>query len=248
MRGDRLRRPVADRALAAGLRAELEDRLFDVLGAGTREALVVRASDLRATPQVSELSHAPFGRLRGVLVTQLVRLLSVGHVIDDPYHDAVSAWLASGETGALADAFAQLDAEEVARLATDVTAHAVTLARRLGAINPQWRPRSAVRVLARVGAGAVVVRDQIDLIVGSMLTEHSSIALFDVTTSPFGADHERVLRFHALAFTLSCSLAPLRVVSLSSATDELWSIEVDDAMLRRGLDDVVDVLARKVNS
>jgi hypothetical protein len=246
MRGDRLHRPVADRTVAAGLRAELEDQLFRVLGTQPRDVITVRASDLRHNSHVSSLASAPFGRLRGVLVGQLVRLLSVGHQFDDPYLDSVTAWLASGETGALADAFAQLDNEERARLATDVTAHAVTLSRRLGPINPQWRPRSAVRTLARLVAGTVLVRDQLDLVVGSTLTEHASVALFDVTTSPFGPDHERVLRFHALAHTLSCSVAPLRVVSLSSATDELWALEVDDALLRRAVEELVDVVTVKV--
>lgn len=248
MRGDRRQRPLADRSVAAGLRGDLEDQLYELLANTDRDPIVLRASDLRQEPFVTPVASAPFGRLRGVLIGQLVRLMAVGHPIDDPYGDALSAWLASAETGTLADAFVQLDAEELARLATDVTAHAVTLTRRLGPINPQWRPRTGVRVVARLAAGAVQLRDQIDLVVGSVHTEHASVALFDVTTSPFGSDHERTLRFHALVQTLSSSVPPLRVVSLSSATNELWSLDVDNELLRRALRDVVDAVRTKVTS
>jgi hypothetical protein len=246
LRGDRSSRPLADRTIAAGLRGDLEDQLFEVLGTGERRPIVIRASDLRAYEFSTAVASAPFGRMRGVLVGQLVRLMAVGHIFDDPYLDALSAWQSAGETSDLVNAFEQLDREDRARLATDVTAHAVTLTRRMGAINPQWRPRSAVRMVARLASGAVLLRDHVDLIVGTLQSERASVALFDVTTSPFSDDHERVVRYHALTQTLTSGVAPLRVVSLSSATNELWSVPVDSELLRRALSDVVSTVQKKV--
>lgn len=246
LRGDRRHRPLADRVVAAGLRGDLEDQLFELLGSGEFDPVVLRASDLRTHEFSTPVSSAPFGRLRGVLVGQLVRLMSVGHAIDDPYLDALSAWRASAPTGDLSSEFARLDSEELARLATDVTAHAVTLTRRMGTINPQWRPRSAVRTVARLASGAVILRDQMDLVVGSLHTEHASVALFDITTSPFSSDHERILRYHALTHTLATCVAPLRVVSLSSATNELCSVDVDSELLRRALNEVVVAVSQKL--
>jgi hypothetical protein len=244
LRGDRLRRPASDRLIAAGLRADLEDRIFELSARHPRrEPLLVGPRQVREEPSVAALTRAPTGQLRGVLVGRLLALLVVGYRVEDPFADAWTAWRADarGELVTFAD---QLDSDELARLAADVTAHFVTLERRLGSINPSWRPRVDVRTSVRFGGGDVVVRDVVDLAVGSTSTAQASVACFDVTTSPFGAGHERVLRLHALSETLRSHVAPLRVVSLSTATDELWSVDVDAGLLRRALDELTAVIER----
>ncbi len=247
LRGDRSRRPLSDHAVAAGLRADLEDRLFELFHSTTApDPVRVGPRDVRDDPRVAELSHAPSGRLRGVLVGEILRLLSVGYVSDDPFRDALAAWRSQYPTGDLAAFADQLDADDRARLATDVTAHAVTLSQRLGGLNPRWRPRTNVSSVARLAGGRVEVRDIVDLVVGSVTTMRASITLFDVTTSPLNEGHERVQRFHALCETLRSHVAPLRVVTLSTATGDIWSMDVETELLRRALDELVGAIERRV--
>jgi hypothetical protein len=246
LRGDRSTRPGCDRTIAPGLRAELEDQIHALLSQNHRDdVLTVHPGHLRDVGRTADLGRAPTGRLRGVLVAQILRLLVVGHDMVDPFADAFDAWRTNGVGDELVNFAAQLGPDDLARLATDVTAHAVTLTQHLGRINPRWRPRTDVSSVSRLAGGTVVLRDRYDLVVGSTNTAQASIALFDVTTSPFGVGHERVLRYHALSETLRSGVAPLRVVSLSTATGDLWSIDVDTELLRRALGELTEVITEK---
>lgn len=240
MRGDRTKRPLIDVASASGLRSLLEDGIFEALGAARLEnPIVVRASSLQQRFAATDLTQSSIGRIRGVLVGQLLRLLSVGMSIDHAFEDAVAAW--RGEVGAdeLLQRFNTLDADDRARLATDVEAHCVTLTRALGAIPAGWLPRSGVRAIQRLAGGNVVLRDVVDLMIGTSTSEVASIALFDVTTSPLGEGAERTMRFHALLQTLRTSVMPLRTCTFSSATGEIWLRDVDYELLARSVDDVL---------
>jgi hypothetical protein len=240
LRGDRLVRPVVDRTSAGGLRALLEDGIYEIVGTESpRAPIVVRASSLRQAPRTSDLESSAHGRLRGVLVNQVLRLLSVGTAIDDFFDDAVCAW--RGEIGSnnLIDLLDQLDGDERARLATDVTAHCVTLTRALGVLPSRWMPRSSVRAIQSLSGGVVVLRDVIDLMIGTANDDVASIALFDVTTAPLGDGAERTMRYHALVQTLRTSTVPLRTSVFSTATGELWLRDVDHDLLIRSVDDVL---------
>jgi hypothetical protein len=92
------------------------------------------------------------------------------------------------------------------------------------------------------------LRDVVDLAVGSTHADVASVALVDVTTSPLGTSAERVMRFHALLETLRTSVVPLRTSIFSSATGELWTLDVDRELLMRGVDDVVETLKAMVGS
>jgi hypothetical protein len=239
LRGDRTKRPLIDTASAAGLRSLLDDGIYEVMGAERLTTpLVVRASSLHQRA-ANDIMASGTGRLRGVLVSQLLRLLSVGVSIDHAYDDALCAWRADVGTNELLVHLDQLDDDERARLSTDLEAHWVTLSRSLGEIPARWRPRSAARAIQRLAGGNVVLRDVVDLVIGNTTSDVASIALFDVTTSPLGEGAERTMRYHALVQTLRSSTMPLRTCTFSTATGELWVRDVDYSLLARSVDEVL---------
>lgn len=240
LRGDRTKRPLIDIASAAGLRSLLEDGIFEIVGAQRLATpIVVRTSSLHQRFATTDVSMSSTGRIRGVLLTQLLRLLSVGMTVDHAFDDALTAWRGDVGTSELMEQFASLDDDERARLATDVEAHFVTLGRALGEVPAQWKPRSGVRAIQRLAGGNVVLRDVVDLMIGTSTSEVASIALFDVTTSPLGEGAERTMRFHALLQTLRTSVMPLRTCTFSSATGEIWIRDVDYELLARSVEDVL---------
>jgi hypothetical protein len=239
LRGDRTKRPLIDIASAGGLRSLLEDGIFAIIGAANLETpIVVRASSLQPRFGVDLASSTP-GRIRGVLIGQLLRLLSVGMSIDHAFDDAVAAWRAEAGTNELIQRLDALDDDDRARLATDLEAHCVTLTRALGEIPARWMPRSNVRATQRLAGGSVVLRDVVDLMIGTSTSEVASIALFDVTTSPLGEGAERSMRYHALLQTMRTSMMPLRTCTFSSATGEMWIRDVDYELLARSVEDVL---------
>jgi len=241
LRGDPLERPMVDRTRAGGLRALLEDGIYDVVGANNPDVpIVIRSSTLRRDPPVIDSMASQLGRLRGVLVHQVLRLASVGVTPEFPFADALAAWRLDAR-GALVTCFDQLSSDDRARLEADVSAHAVTLRRALGDIPASWMPRSALRVSQRLAGGRVLLHDLVDLMVGTT-SGVASVALLDLSTSPLGQDAERTLRYHALVQTLRTSIPPLRVSSFSSATGELWTSDVDDDLLNRAAHDVLEAV------
>jgi hypothetical protein len=239
LRGDRSKRPLIDTASAAGLRSLLDDGIYEVMGAErVTTPLVVRASSLHRAA-ATDIMTSGTGRLRGVLVSQVLRLLSVGVSIDHPFDDALCAWRSEVGTNDLLEHLERLDDDERARLATDLDAHCVTLSRALGEIPARWRPRSAARAIQRLAGGNVVLRDVVDLVMGNTTSDVASIALFDVTTSPLGEGAERTMRYHALVQTLRTSTMPLRTCTFSTATGELWVRDVDYSLLARSVDEVL---------
>lgn len=244
LRGDRARRPRIDTTSSAGLRATLDDGIYEIIGAKQLAApVVVRASSLHQRANTSDLSMSSHGRLRGVLISQLLRLMSVGIAIDHAFDDAVAAWRSEVGTSDLLEQLDRFDHDERARLATDLSAHCVALARALGPIPAGWLPRSSVRASQRLAGGSVMLRDVVDLMIGSTTSSAASVALFDVTTSPLGEGAERTMRFHALVQTLRTSTMPLRTCTFSTATGELWIRDVDYELLARSVDEVLSAVA-----
>jgi hypothetical protein len=243
LRGERTDRPVANASAAAGLRALLEDSIYEILGPSLRDApLVVRASSFRESAPLADPSYSSLARVRGILINQVLRLLSVGLNLEDAFGESLLAWRAEVGSNDLTAFVDQLDDDERARLATDVTAHGVTLQRSLGALSSHWLPRTSLRAYQRLGGGNVVLRDVIDLMVGTTTSEEASVALLDLTTSPLGESHERVMRYHALVQTLRTGVVPLRTATFSTSTGELWCLDVDEELLMRSVHDVIDVV------
>ena len=240
LRGDRSTRPLIDIASASGLRSLLDDGIFEVIGdQRLSQPLTLRTSSLHQRFATTDLVMSRTGRIRGILIAQLLRLLSVGMSIEHPFDDALTAWRSEVRANELVEQLDRLDNEERARLVTDLDAHYVTLSRALGEIPAHWMPRSAVRVIQRLSGGNVVLRDVIDLMIGTPTSEVASVALFDVTTSPLGEGAERSMRYHALMETLRSSVMPLRTCTFSSATGEIWVCDVDYELLARSVEDVL---------
>lgn len=245
LRGEREKRPPADVTSAPGLRSILEDGIYAVLGnARPISSLIIRASSLRQTAAIADITLTPLSRVRGILVNQVLRLLSIGARVTSPFDEALGAWRLEVGTSDLLNFVDQLDADERARLETDVTAHAVTLMRSLGTLPASWRPQSAVRATQHLYAGAVILRDVIDLMVGTTSRNVANVALFDVTTSPLGEGAERAMRYHALVQTLRTSVVPLRTTCFSTATGEMWSLDLDSETLVRSAEEVLVAVDR----
>lgn len=244
LRGERTVRPRANNSAAAGLRAELEDAIYGVLGEQRLATpLTIRGASLRRGSLVDVTSTALAGRVRGLLINQALRLLSLNAAGEDVFDDAMAAWRAEAGSNALLDAVDHLEPDERARLVTDVTSHWVTLRRSLGPLSTRWLPRTSLRAYQRLGGGNVILRDVVDLMVGTTTGDVASVALLDITTATLDEGDERVLRYHALVQTLRTSIVPLRTAMFSTSTGDLWCLEVDDELLTRAVADVVDVLA-----
>jgi hypothetical protein len=175
-------------------------------------------------------------------MNQALRLLCANVVVEDVYRESLVAWRAETGANELTRLVDQLENEDSARLSADVEAHWITLKRSLGSLPSRWLPRTSLRAHQRLAGGNVVLRDVIDLMVGTTSGVTASVVLLDVTTSALDEGAERVMRYHALLQTLRTSIVPLRSSMFSTATGELWSSDVDDEMLRRSLAEVVDVI------
>jgi hypothetical protein len=244
LRGDRNERPLANTTSAGGLRAMLEDGIYEVLGKNNPATpLIVRASSFRQNTNAIDLSLSAPSRIRGVLINQVLRLLCVGESIDNAFDDAVTAWRGDVGTNDLVERLERMDDDERARLATDVTAHAVTLTRAIGVLPSRWMPRSTVRATQRLAAGNVILRDVIDLMIGTNCNDNASVVLLDITTASLGENAERTMRFHALVETLRSSVVPLRTSCFSTATGDLWTLDVDHELLTRSVTEVLDVIS-----
>ncbi len=243
LRGQRSRRPPTNRSAAAVLRTRLDEGLRRRIGADHRETpLTIGPASLRARVPGG---GSPSALVRAVLVTQILQLVAAGYLVEQPFDDAVGAWRAAGPQGELHSYFEALDAQERARLASDVTAHGFTLTHSLGTVPRSWSPRTAVRAHQRLADGDVVLRDLVDLMIGTTDAPLASLVLLDVTTGPLDEGAERVMRYHALVQTLRTCAVPLRTSIFSTGTGELWSTEVDDELLNRAADDVLALFAEE---
>ena len=97
-----------------------------------------------------------------------------------------------------------------------------------------------------VAGGALELRDQVDVMVGTHTSPVASLALLDVTTSPLGPEAERVMRYHALVSTLRTGSLPLRTAMLSSATGERWTVDVTPELLQRAVADIASLSSMAV--
>ncbi len=239
LRGTAALRPDVDRGLAGGLRAWLEDGLFERLGDVGPAPVVVTSRSVADLP-TSERSSA---RLRGALVASLLRLHVAGCPLEDPYAAAVAATCASGRDGDLAVALAELDADEAARLAAEVAAHHAVLSERLGSLPARWSPRCGARLAIPLAGGAVVLRGTVDLALGAPGGSRACVCLLDVTTSRHVDGTATALSYLALLETLRAGEPPLRVASLSTATGEARVCDVTPVLLAGAVEAVLGSLA-----
>ncbi len=241
LRGDPARRPVADPALGAGVRALLEDELFAVLGDSPRR-LVVTPASVRGIAGAADITVGRRARLRGALVGTGLRVVLDGGRPNGLAAALWASWLPEAPAP-LAELAADLPGPDRQRLLDVVDEDLASLARVIGAPPPSWTRRTGARAEVRVRAGTVVLRDALDLVLGSTRAVTRDVVLLDVVTSPLGEGTARLRDYHALVETLRTGVAPLRTAILSAPTAE-WSIaDVDFALLARAARHVADIAA-----
>ena len=240
LRGTPATRPARDIVTAPGLRAQLDDVVAS-RGLHPRAPLILRSRTLRSNTVALESS--PMARLRGLLVTTALTLLVHEQPLEDAFEDTMGAWCSNQADVSLLSAFAAADADVQARLRADVRSHVSVLRDHLGTFASSWRPQTAVRTQVLLSGGALVLRDDIDLMVGSVTDPHAALTLLDITTAPLGERAEHTLRYHALVQTLRSGVVPLRVAMFSTATADCLVREVDPALLQRAVDDLATHLS-----
>lgn len=238
LRGTLALRPSVDRGLAGGLRAWLDDGIFELLGAPAIGAVRVRTSDVAGTPPTGGLT----AMLRGALVAQLLSLHVAGCTPADAYAAAATALHASGRDNDLAEALDELDTEERARLAAEVASHGAVLVDRLPAVPARWSPRVGVRHHVALSGGGVILRGRIDLTLGEPGGTTACVCLLDVTTSPLEQRHEDALSYLALLETLRSGEPPLRVAALSTADGTALVRDVTGTLLADAADAVLGAI------
>ena len=167
LRGERSTRPGPNTAAAARVRVVSEDALAELLGQDLRdEPITVRASSLRQDGPGRGARRHP-ARCAEYSINQALRLLCAGVAIDDVYRDTLCAWRAEAGENYLTGYVDQLDGDDAARLRADVEAHWVTLKRSFGSLSNWWLPRTSLRAYQRLAGGNVILRDMVDLMVGT---------------------------------------------------------------------------------
>jgi len=244
LRGSATLRPVVDRGLAGGLRAWLDDGVFERVGVPATGAVSLSTRDVVGIPAPG----GPASLLRGALVTQLLRLHVAGCTPEDPFTASAVALAASGRNDDLAAILAGLDADDAAQLAAEVAAHATVLFDRLPGVPARWSPRVGVRHRVPIAGGGVILRGQIDLTLGEPGGSTACVCLVDVTTSTLDARHEAGLTYLALLTTLRTGEPPLRVAALSTADGTSMVRDVDATMLAGAVDDVLRTIDALVTS
>jgi len=242
LRGAASPRPSVDRGLAGGLRAWLDDGIFELAGVPAAGQLRVATRDVVGAPPRGERA----GLLRGALVAQLLRLHVAGCTPEDPFGAASTALLSSGRDDDLAATLVELDGDERARLAAEVASHAVVLVERLPAIPARWSPRVGVSHRVPLAGGGAVLCGRVDLSLGAPGGATACVCLLDVTTSPLEARHLGGLTYLALLTTLRSGEAPLRVAALSTADGAALVLDVDATMLTDAVEAVLRAIAAMV--
>lgn len=238
LRGTRGLRPRVDRGLAGGLRAWLDDGIYERLGVLAPGAVFVAPRAFAPNFQHGSATS----RLRGALVAQLVRLRVVSVRRSSPFCDAVDALRGSGRDERLVAVYEALDADERSRLAAEVTAHDEVLRDVLPHLPARWSPRCGVRQAVALGGGGVVCRGVVDLVVGTPGGTRACVCLVDVTTSPLGDHHERTCDYLALIETMRTGEQPLRVAVVSTADGGSIVRDVTPELLSHAVNDLLDVL------
>jgi hypothetical protein len=240
LRGTPALRPYVDHGLAGGLRAWLEDGLFERLG--PRHAPIVRLTPrlLATTPAVAPTA----ARLRGAMLVQLLKLRVGGHASSAPFDDAALVLGASGRDDDLVAALGDLDADERARLVAEVHAHHEVLAATLPSLPARWSPRCAVRYAIPLAGGAVLLRGDVDLALGASGGSRACVCLVDLTTSPLSSSTDATLAYLALLETLRAGEQPLRVAALSTADGASMVREVTAELLADAVELVFDAVER----
>ena len=239
--GPRGLRPKVDPGLAGGLRARLDDAVYERLGCVPVGA--VRLSASAFAPTAVQPSR---GLLRGALVAQLIPLHVVGVDVASPLDDAVEALRASGRDQSVCQRYDSLDMDERGQLEAELRSHHSVLREVLPAVPARWSPRCAVRQAVELVGGGVTCRGVVDLAIGTPGGTRACVCLIDVTTSPIASHHELVCNYLALLETVRTGEQPLRVAVVSTADGRSIVRDVTADLLSSAIEDVLQALPASI--
>ena len=198
LRGEPSRRPRIDRGLAGGLRAWLNDELFEIFGEDHSTKIVRSPWSLthRGAP------HSTLGIARGALVGALFTQRMLGSTIEHPMDDALCVLEADPGAAPLTHEIHQLDPDRFALLAAEVSAHDAVLAQQLRPVPSSWLPRFGVQACVALHGGQLTLRSTTDAMLGPAPHDVASVALLDVTTAAHDQHIHQELTLRALIETL----------------------------------------------
>ena len=245
----------APTSVVAVLRGDLADRPERNTWSGPTARLDLEATlrsvehlALPVTVRTSEITHGgplegagSASQLRGLLLNAALRLLVNGVALDDFFYDPLRAARSTSDAY-VSELISHLNADQMARLEADVRSHVSTLRHRLGRVPSAWLPRTSLRSSVALGGGSVLLRDDVDLVLGHTGAADSHVGLLDITTAPLGAWSERLLSYHALVYAMRTHVVPLRVGLLSTATGELVTRDGTPELIATGAQNVISYI------
>ncbi len=247
---DRLRatgrpRPTGDPALAAELRAFLEDGLgadakSSPCGGGPRtDATGLVVTKDRITRALACSVHGPVPDLgdrvpslalaRGALVDVLFRQLVTVGTIGDVLADGTDALSVDDYQIPLVAWIGQLSRAERGELRADVERQIEGLRERWPAFDPSWLPRTQETL--RVPLAGHTLSARVDLALGRPGEPAASVAIVEVKSGVRRLEHRADLHFYALVETLRSTAPPFVVATYYTGTGEVDVDPVDPGLL-----------------
>lgn len=218
LRGDRTSRPWVDPGLAGGLRAWLQDALYE---AGGEPVLATPFQFGFATP-VSP--RTPVARLMGQLTTTLFVQRFTLPDAKDPVAAAAAQLRGHGLDEALDELLASDDRAYAVQLALD-------LRRRWPELPAAWFPRFRNPLAVELSGGDLRLYACPTLTLGPPARERASVAMVQTVCGPILEGHRRGGRLLALAETLRSGAIPFQVVTASLDTGEVETLAVSERLV-----------------
>jgi len=244
-----------DPGLAGGLREWLEDGIAPAAaGLGAARPLVVGPRSLRMADAPSDgadgtESHpdaAPVGPnrqlARAALVKVAFRLVVTTGRIEDPVGEALEALGADGRARGVRTFVERLGAEERASLDAEVAEHATALVSGWPAVPPSWLPRTDERISVPLAAGRVILRGDVDLVLGSPSSGRASVCLVNLASGPRWPGHRADRHYRGLLETLRSGAPPARLATLFSPSCEIDAEDVPDGLLASAVERTIDAV------
>jgi hypothetical protein len=245
-----------DPGLAGGLREWLEDGIAPAAaGLGSAGPLVVGPRSLRSAEAPSDaaedrgpahLGPAPVGPnrqlARATLVKVAFRLLVATGRLEDPVSESLEALGADGRADGVRTFIEGLGDDERAALDAEVAEHAAGLVRGWPVIPASWLPRTEERISVPLAAGRVILRADVDLVLGSPSAGQASVCLVDVASGPRWAGHRADRHYRGLLETLRSGAPPARLATVYSPSCEIDAEDVPDRVLADAVGRTIDAV------
>lgn len=247
---DRLRatgrpRPTGDPALAAELRAFLEEGLgtgdgtspcgtgpcTDTTGLVVTKDRITRALACEVHRGIPDLGDRvpSLALARGALVDVLFRQLVTVGTVGDVLTDGLDALSVDDYQIPLVAWIGQLSRGERAELRSEVERQIEGLRERWPAFDPSWLPRTQETL--RVPLVAHTLSARVDLALGRPGERAASVAIVEVKSGVRRLEHRADLHFYALVETLRSLAPPFVVATYYAGTGEVDIDPVDAGLL-----------------